>query len=793
MYSFATSPSKLIDLTGSSPPSKGSPRRLANAQTLNGVKKMVVKNFQGERRSDPEKYYKQTWGQLKKALDTIFAQDDAAFSMEELYRGVENICRQGKSNELFKQLQQECKAHVSGAIKAKLLHFAEGAKDVEVLEAVTEAWATWKRQLTTVRSIFYYLDRSYLLHSVNLPQIDTLGTNLFRGQVFANSALKPKILDGACVVLQLDRARDPEEAFDPKLFREAISMFHGLCVYTNEFEPNFLEESASYFTRWASTNSPQLTLGKYISQTRALFDRETARCDSFTLDDSTKRQLVGQIEDIVIVEQTGRLTRSKDFGELMAHNELGSLRDLFDLLQRKGLGEKLRPALEQYIQTTGSSIVFDEKRVSDMVVRLLHFKRKLDNVWISAFKKHQSLGYGLKEAFETFINKTEKTKITWDTDNDKPGEMIAKYLDMILRGGAKAIPQNPEDIPQPKADEEEEDDDEVDEDEQINKQLDQVLELFRFVHGKATFEAFYKKDLAKRLLMNRSASADAEKSMLTRLKSECGAGFTQNLEQMFKDVELGKAENSSYKERLEQKQSKAPIDLNVNILSAAAWPTYPDVDVEIPPEIQQATQSFEQHYKQKHSGRKLDWKHALAHCQMKAHLPRGTKEIIVSSFQAVVMLYFNAKAPADAVSYAELQAATKLPDIELKRTLQSLACARYRVLAKTPKGRDVNATDTFTLNANFNDPKYRIKINQIQLKETREENRQTHERVAADRQYETQAAIVRIMKGKKTMKHAQLVAAVIDATKSRGSVNPEDIKKQIEKYVAACSRAFVVP
>jgi cullin 4 len=39
------------------------------------------------------------------------------------------------------------------------------------------------------------------------------------------------------------------------------------------------------------------------------------------------------------------------------------------------------------------------------------------------------------------------------------------------------------------------------------------------VHGKAVFEAFYKKDLAKRLLMNRSASADAEKSMLDRLKN----------------------------------------------------------------------------------------------------------------------------------------------------------------------------------------------------------------------------------------------------------------------------------
>ena len=54
------------------------------------------------------------------------------------------------------------------------------------------------------------------------------------------------------------------------------------------------------------------------------------------------------------------------------------------------------------------------------------------------------------------------------------------------------------------------------------------------------FEAFYKKDLAKRLLVGKSASVDAEKSMLSKLKQECGAAFTSKLEGMFKDMELSK-------------------------------------------------------------------------------------------------------------------------------------------------------------------------------------------------------------------------------------------------------------
>lgn len=44
------------------------------------------------------------------------------------------------------------------------------------------------------------------------------------------------------------------------------------------------------------------------------------------------------------------------------------------------------------------------------------------------------------------------------------------------------------------------------------------------------FEAFFKKDLAKRLLHGKSGSVDAEKSMISKLKQECGSGFTNKLE-----------------------------------------------------------------------------------------------------------------------------------------------------------------------------------------------------------------------------------------------------------------------
>ncbi len=39
------------------------------------------------------------------------------------------------------------------------------------------------------------------------------------------------------------------------------------------------------------------------------------------------------------------------------------------------------------------------------------------------------------------------------------------------------------------------------------------------------------------------------------------------------------------------------------------------------------------------------------------------------------------------------------------------------------------------------------------------------------------------MKGRKTISHAELVAEVIQQTRSRGALDPADIKKNIEKLI----------
>lgn len=624
-----------------------------------------------------------------------------------------------------------------------------------------------------IRSIFLYLDRSYLLPSSSLQSIEATGLALFRKHIASDSVLEPKFFRGIFTLFEHDR-QNQGQIINITLLLSCIRLVSSLGLYTQNFEPRFITVSQAYFSRLAERESTSISLPRYLAECTTQLTSESSRCDRFHLDLSTKRSLITVIEDEMVRKRISILTDRASVGTLLISRDFTPLSTLYSLLSRvTPAGEAIRPAWETHITTFGASIVTDNARIEDMVPRLLEFKHALDTMYAIPFKRDDTLGYTLRESFAAFINARRPGQ--QPSNNSKPAEMIAKFVDLLLRTGTKGLPASTTkemvDLVAAAGDD----------DAQLAFQLEQVLDLFRFIHGKDVFEAFYKKDLARRLLMGRSASADAERMMLAKLKTECGSGFTHNLEGMFKDVDLSREAVASFKTSKASNLS-GNVDLFVNVLSASAWPTYPEIAVNIPVGVAAYLDAFQEFYVTKHSGRKLAWRHGLAHCVLKASFTKGNKELALSAFQAVVLLLFN-DPTTPTLSFNDLLTASGLPVDQLTRTLQSMACGKHRVLSKLPKSKDVNPTDKFSVNTGFTDPKFRVKINQIQLKETKEEVKETHERVAQDRQYETQAAIIRIMKGRKTVRHAELVGLTIEQTRNRGVLDVGDIKKNIERYV----------
>jgi cullin 4 len=124
---------------------------------------------------------------------------------------------------------------------------------------------------------------------------------------------------------------------------------------------------------------------------------------------------------------------------------------------------------------------------------------------------------------------------------------------------------------------------------------------------------------------------------------------------------------------------------SVQVLTAGSWPDYKPVDCKLPAEVEWFQSAFKSYYDGRQPNRRLTWQNTLATCILRAHFPKGRKELAVSGFQAAVLTAFN---EADRLSFADVKQRTGLNDVDLRRTLQSLALPKdpdTRVLIKEPK------------------------------------------------------------------------------------------------------------
>lgn len=337
-------------------------------------------------------------------------------------------------------------------------------------------------------------------------------------------------------------------------------------------------------------------------------------------------------------------------------------------------------------------------------------------------------------------------------------ELISRYVDRKLRG-EKGVT-----------------------DLEVESNLEKVIKFFQYLQGKDVFEAFYKKFLAKRLLLGKSSNFDNENMMISKLKTECGVEFTAKLEGMFTDIGLSRDTMLAYKEYKASLsvQPQNEIETEIQILTTGFWPSYPKLSINLPPELMDQQKKFSVFYDKKYQGRRLSWIHAADRCIVSARFPKTRKEFELSLLQTRALLCFNNR---NRLKFSEIKEETGIVDDELRRVMQSLACGKLgtRVLVKGSKGKDVSDADEFRVDLKFSHKQFRIKINTIQMKETTEEIEKTHEEVFRERQYQVDAIIVRQMKARKTLSHHELMSGTL--SQLRFTARAADVKQRIENLI----------
>uniref|UniRef100_A0A182MMV6 Cullin-2 n=1 Tax=Anopheles culicifacies TaxID=139723 RepID=A0A182MMV6_9DIPT len=439
--------------------------------------------------------------------------------------------------------------------------------------------------------------------------------------------------------------------------------------------------------------------------------------------------------------------------EMVANENSTDLRNLYILLKpvTDGLKRLIEVFLE-HIKEQGKKTISCMKGDSvhiQFVENMLDVHRKYEELIHTTFKSDPLFLGALDKACARIINEKHSNNQVC-----RSAELVAKYCDSLLKKSKTTEGE-------------------------IDQKLTRSIIIFKYIEDKDVYQKFYSRMLAKRLIHEQSQSMDAEELMINKLKQACGYEFTNKLHRMFTDISVSNDLNAKFSKYLNDNKHETGINFSVKVLQAGAWPLGPTQVVAsfaIPQEFEKSIRLFEEFYHINFSGRKLTWLHHLCHGEMKLSFEKRNYIVTMQTYQMAILLMFE---NTDKYTCKELQTSLQLQQEIFQRHLQSLVEAKILLLSEEKMNDDTEVS----INVNYNNKRTKFKITTNLQKETPQEVEHTMNAVDEDRKMYLQAAIVRIMKSRKVLRHNTLIQEILSQSKVSFAPNVSMIKKCIESLI----------
>ncbi|OBA20445.1 Cullin-domain-containing protein [Metschnikowia bicuspidata var. bicuspidata NRRL YB-4993] len=370
-----------------------------------------------------------------------------------------------------------------------------------------------------------------------------------------------------------------------------------------------------------------------------------------------------------------------------------------------------------------------------------------------------------------------------------------------------------------------------------------VVTFLKLVEDKYAFEAHYAAHFAKRFLNAKGAppsalaapAGDIEELVLAKLWDEVfmGSHYLERIVKMRKDVTLSAELTLEWRRHVADHALRV-TELELKICNLSEWPksmtkdhkdfsaaklhngastakplkdaSPADADTGIiwPSQLRETMRTFEEFWRtgKRNDNKALFWYPKFGQMDLRISYPSRTYDINLSTYGGVIMMLFapqSTDAAGDPVlafdeqrelTYDEIRELTRIPEFDLKRQLRSIAVApRLRLLVKVPMSKDINPTDTFRLNSKFKLPSTKVKVLTVKSDAPKISDARAEEadevRAAIDegRKHLINAAVVRTMKSRQTIKHNELIEEIVKQLQNRFLPPMVHIKQQVEDLI----------
>eukprot|EP00814_Leptocylindrus_danicus_P009710 CAMPEP_0116013836 /NCGR_PEP_ID=MMETSP0321-20121206/5948_1 /TAXON_ID=163516 /ORGANISM="Leptocylindrus danicus var. danicus, Strain B650" /LENGTH=766 /DNA_ID=CAMNT_0003483431 /DNA_START=124 /DNA_END=2424 /DNA_ORIENTATION=- len=698
---------------------------------------------------------------------------DLCTSREELYKLVESLCQAKHGKELFEKVNAEI-IHAAKFVLAKM--------ETTQLSDLLTLYEEFSQYIFYIRNIFLALDRSekkniYDFGKNHFREL-IIQKNLFQSVVVPNLFQSIKALRVEYSLRLLEQpdfvVEGQQSDFDVK---NGVQMVRDLGFY-DELEELFVEESRTFYLKEGSSlfeGDKLQTLPKYIEIAQKLLNYNNSLVGKYFNSGSTKLKIKYALEECLVKRFMGRILGTNVADDSSGANQFYALLDksdqtlhtLYNLFNKINAKDELYNAVTLWGKARGEAFVSE----SNPIPSLLSLHKKLCN--ITEIIQNKGI---IKIVLETVLNEGGGNKVP---------QALAKQFDETLRGKNTTATAKSTDS------------------------LDALFVLFTFVVNKDTFGMHYRSLLGRRLLKEDSESLDVERSVLSKLKGECGAHYTSKLEGMYNDIELSADLGVHYAEYCKNTQAGGVVEFEPKILTTGYWQQPPQHDLHLPQSLLDHMKHYNDYYTTKYKGRRVVWQHSLGQIVIKAIFPVKNSDskpkiyqFALSQLMGLILYQFNPvddEEPPRELTLPMLTAATNIPEDEVIRCLLSLSKSKdkqQRVLLHhkndTSTQRDrknpITPEDTFTVNTSYKSNKMRVKIPMMSSRmehnaKLAEEEEQISEAIMRDRNHAIDAAIVRLLKTRKVIKHHALLAELMSSGVLKFSFQPQDVKKRIESLI----------
>ncbi|KAI8583473.1 hypothetical protein K450DRAFT_223875 [Umbelopsis ramanniana AG] len=732
-----------------------------------------------------------TWKFLEDGIDQIYNRLEEGLTharFMNLYTVVYNYCTSSRiqtgqySTDLQNHQAQRGASLMGSDLYNRLIKYledhlaairleSEQYMDESLLHYYTKQWKKFTVASSYVHHVFSYLNRHWVKREIeegrknDVFEVYTLALVSWKRHMF--KYVHHNVNEA---VLKLIERQRNGEYIETSLIKSIVESFVSLGlddndasklsldVYKNWFEAPFVEATEVYYKTESEKFISENSIPDYMKKAENRLAEEEARVQMY-LHPTTHQPLISKCETVLVRNHAEVIW--EEFQNLLNYDKQEDLHRMYSLLARIPDGlNPLRSRFELHVKKAGLSAI---EKIAEQegetvepktyVDALLEVHRKYNELVQTAFSGEAGFVASLDKACREFVNRNKVCK----TSTSKSPELLARFCDSLLKKSAK----NPEEN-------------------ELEDVLNGTMTVFKYVEDKDVFQKFYSKMLAKRLVNGSSASDDAEASMISKLKEACGYEYTSKLQRMFTDMSLSKELNDNFKERMQQGHDPSDLnDFNILVLSAGSWPlTAPTTAFNIPEDVVKTYDRFQKFYQSKHSGRKLNWLFQLSKAELKATCFKASKTgytLQVSAYQMGILLQYN---NGDTYTFEELRDVTNLALEAIIPALSILVKAKILLLSNGTKVGDSGSK--YSLNTDFKSKKIKINLNMQMKTEQKVESDETHKTIEEDRKLLMQAAIVRIMKTRKAMKHVTLMDEVITQLQSRFKPRIPDIKKCID-------------